>query len=127
MLITAKSPLIGRIKWFKFGIIRVSFFCDGESAIKKTREQYIYIQVINMKLPVINGLDTYLSIRKIRLETIGFIIAGFIQELVDLIDQTIEKDAYIHLKKPIDMDKLISLPIRIEKENRERKYFGDFL
>ncbi len=99
---------------------RVVTAYDGDVAIQKVRENKFDLILIDMKLPPLNGLETYLSIRNIRPDIIAIIITGYGQEMDELIKQALEKSAYTCLQKPIDMDKLLSLLAQI-KERKAKK------
>lgn len=102
---------------------RVSVAYDGNAAIKKAHEENFDVILLDMKLPPINGLETYLLIRDIRPNVIVIIITGYPKEMGDLAREAIEKNAYICLEKPIDMDNLISIikQIKVHKAAGIRK------
>jgi DNA-binding NtrC family response regulator len=96
---------------------RVSVAYDGNMAIEKARQNDFDVVLIDMKLPPLNGLETYLQIRNIRPNAVVIIITGYMHELGDLAKQAVEKSAYTCLEKPIDMDALLKLLERI-RQNR---------
>jgi len=95
---------------------RVAVAYDGDTAIKKAWENNFDIVLIDMKLPPVNGLETYLSIRDIRPNAVVVITTGYSKDMGDLVGQALKSNAYTCLEKPIDMEKLISLLEKIEKE-----------
>ncbi len=102
---------------------RVSVAYDGNAAIKKAHEENFDVILLDMKLPPINGLETYLLIRDIRPNVIVTIITGYPKEMGDLAREAVEKNAYVCLEKPIDMDNLISIikQIKVHKAAGIRK------
>ncbi len=88
---------------------RVCIAYDGNTAIQKARQRNFDVIILDMKLPPLNGLETYLAIRDIRPKVVVVVITGYIKEMGDLAQQTLEKNARALLEKPIDMDRLISL------------------
>lgn len=99
---------------------RVKVAYDGDTAIKNAHENNFDIMLLDMKLPPINGLETYLAIRDIRPEVVVIIITGYMKEMGDLVDETLDKTAYSYIEKPIDMDRLILLLDEIkEQKNRD--------
>jgi len=88
---------------------RVSVAHDGSTAIEKAWESDFDVILLDMKLPPLNGLETYFSVRDIRLDVVVIIITGHRQEMGDLVEQAIRETAYTCLEKPIDMDELFSL------------------
>jgi DNA-binding NtrC family response regulator len=96
---------------------RVCLAFEGRSAIEKTRENNFDIMLIDLKLPVLNGLETYLAIHEIRPHLIAIIMTGYTQELHDVLDEARHQPVYTCLEKPIDIDELLSLLEQI-KERR---------
>jgi two-component system, NtrC family, response regulator HydG len=81
---------------------------DGETAVKMARENKFEIILLDMKLPEMNGLETYLSIRDIRPD-VEVIITGYKEEMGDLIEQALERNVYAYLQKPLNMDLLLEV------------------
>jgi two-component system response regulator HydG len=100
---------------------RVRTAGNGEEAINMVRENRFDLMILDMKLPRLNGLETYLAMREVRPDLVTILITGYMGELGDLVENTIEKSAYTCLEKPLDMDKLLALIDRI----REGKAKGD--
>ncbi len=82
---------------------------DGNMAIEKAWENAFDIIILDMKLPSLNGLETYLAIRDIRPNVVVIVITGYPQEMGNLAQQAVQKNAFACLEKPIDMDDLVSL------------------
>ena len=89
---------------------------SGEEAIDMAKENRYDIAIIDIKLPVINGLETYRSIRDFRPNAVAIIITGYPQEMDKLAQQTLREDAYAYLEKPLDMDELVSLLEGIQEQ-----------
>ena len=102
---------------------KVRIAVDGNVAIKLAEENKFDIMLIDMKLPPLNGLETYLAIKEIRPNVVVIIITGYIGEMADMIEEALSKSAYMCIEKPIDLDKLISLlkKIKRQKEKGELK------
>ncbi len=95
---------------------RVRVAHDGNTAIEKAHENNFDIILIELGLPVLNGLETYLAIRDMRPKVAAIIISGFLQEMSGLAQQAIQENAYACLEKPIDMDKLTVLLEQIKEQ-----------
>jgi DNA-binding NtrC family response regulator len=94
----------------------VSTAATGEEAIDRSRERPDDILFIDMKLPALNGLETYLAIKEINPRAIAVIITGYYEGMKDLVDKALEKGAYTFMKKPLDMDKVLELIEEISKK-----------
>ena len=81
----------------------------GEEAITVTKRQAKDILFIDMKLPTINGVETYLAIKERNPEAVAIMMTGYREETADLVRQAIENDAYTCLYKPLDMEELLKL------------------
>lgn len=87
----------------------VSTTHTGEEAIAIAKEQAHDILFIDIKLPTINGLETYLAIKERNPKAVAIMITGYRQEMDALVKQAIENDAYTCLYKPLDMEELLKL------------------
>jgi DNA-binding NtrC family response regulator len=82
---------------------------SGEEAINIVREKVYDVIFIDMKLPVMNGLETYLAIKEINPEAVAIMITAYHQEMEDLVETAINNDAYTCLYKPLDMAEVLKL------------------
>lgn len=81
----------------------------GEEAIAKVCKNSHDIIFIDMKLPTINGLETYLAIKKIDPKAIAIMITGYREEMGHLVEQALYHSAYTCLYKPLDMATILVL------------------
>lgn len=88
----------------------------GEEAIALAKDRPRDIFFIDMKLPVLNGLETYLEIRKVNPEAIVVMMTAYRQEMDELVKKAVEKGAYTCLYKPFDMDDVIKTIEEILKQ-----------
>ena len=88
---------------------RVCVAYDGNMAIEKAQKNDFAIMLLDMKLPPLNGLETYLSIRDFRPNVVVIIITGYRQEMSELVQRALQENVYACLEKPINMDGLLSL------------------
>ncbi len=98
------------------GGYRVSVACDGNTAVEMTGKNNFDIILIDLKMPSLNGLETYLAIRDIRPDVVAIIITGHAKDMDDMVQEVIQKNAYTCLEKPINMDTLISMLERIKEQ-----------
>ena len=92
---------------------------DGDEAIAVARERAHDVILIDMKLPTINGLETYLAIRKIDREAVVILMTAYRQEVAELVDEALSHRAYTCLYKPLDMDALLRLVDGIQARKRK--------
>jgi len=95
---------------------RVTVAHNGNMAIEKAQKSNFDIMFLDLKLPVLNGLETYLSIREFRPNVVVVMITGYRQEMSELAQQALKESAYTCLEKPIDTDKLVELLERIKEQ-----------
>jgi CheY-like chemotaxis protein len=100
---------------------RVSVAMDSFSAIEKVRNNVFDIMLLDLKLPPLNGLETYLTIRRLCPRIVVIIITGYVPEMEDTINMVRKKGAYALLEKPIDMDHLLSILAEIETGKRKNE------
>ena len=92
---------------------------DGEKAIAVARERSPDILFIDMKLPVLNGLVTYLAIREVDPEVVAIIMTAFHQEMDDLVHSALENNAFACLYKPLDIEEMLGM---VEEIMRKRTW-----
>jgi len=86
----------------------------GEEAIAMASERRYDVIFIDMKLPTINGLETYLSIKESNPQAVFIIITAYHQEMKDLITQALNDSVYTWFQKPLDMDEVLELMDHIQ-------------
>ncbi|MBA7650593.1 Response regulator receiver protein [subsurface metagenome] len=89
----------------------------GEEAITMARKKDYDIIFIDMKLPTINGLETYLAIKEINPEAVVIMMTAYRHEMAELVEEALNNNAYTCLYKPLDMEELV----RLVDEIRERQ------
>jgi DNA-binding NtrC family response regulator len=95
----------------------VGIALTGEDAIAMARENSYDIIFIDMKLPTINGLETYLAIKESNSHPVVIMMTAYRQEMAELVEEAISNSAYACLYKPFDMQEVLGLV----NEIRERK------
>ena len=74
-----------------------------------------------MKLPVLNGLEVYLEIKKINPKAVVIMMTAYRQEMDELIKQGIQDGAYTCLYKPLDMDEVIKIIDKVSERAHKSK------
>jgi len=81
----------------------------GEDAIKKVLEKPVDLIFIDMKLPTLNGLETFLALKKINPKIVAIMITAYSQEMDDLVQEAMNNSAYTCLNKPINIEDMLVL------------------
>jgi DNA-binding response OmpR family regulator len=102
-LCTNLSDILGQKNY------RVKVARDGEAAIEMAGKNKFDIILLDLKLPTLNSLETYLAIRDIRPDVVVILITGYPKEMADITMEILEKNACICLEKPFNMDNLLKL------------------
>jgi two-component system response regulator HydG len=98
-------------KGYKVGVSH-----NGKEAVSCVKDNHYDIVFIDVKMPVLNGLETYLEIKKIRPQIIAIMITGFRQETKELVAEAINKSAYMCMYKPLSIDKVIAVVEEISRQ-----------
>ncbi len=98
---------------------RVGVAASGEEAIDMAQKKAYDIAIIDMKLPAINGLETYLALKQVNPGLIAIMMTAYRQEMADLVEQALRNDAYTCLYKPFDMDDVLKFVTAIEEAQRK--------
>ena len=92
----------------------------GEQAIAMAEERACDVIFIDMKLPTINGLETYLRIREVNPEAVVILMTAYREEVADLVREALDNSACACLYKPLDMEEVLTLIDGIlERKGRE--------
>ena len=89
---------------------------DGSEAIERVRERPFDIIFMNIKMPVMDGVETYQRIKKITPGAAVVMMTAYAVE--DLIQEALEEGAYACLYKPLDIEEALRL---IDEITRARK------
>ena len=93
---------------------------NGLEAIERVREMPFDVIFMDIKMPVMDGVETYRKIKQIRLDPVVIMITAY--SVQDLIDEALKEGAYSVLYKPLDMEKVLGILVEI----LESKQSGDF-
>jgi len=97
---------------------RVSLASSGKEALERARQNDVDVYLIDVKMPVMNGLDTYLAIKDIRPKARALLITGYRQEASDLVEQALSGNAMACLSKPLDVGLLLQMLREITSRQR---------
>jgi DNA-binding NtrC family response regulator len=112
---------------------RVAKARSGEEAKKLVQRKCFDIVFIEVSMPVMNGLETYKALRKIKPDIKVVMTTNYREGLEDLIDQATDEGAYACIYKPFEVEKVAKLLDRImvgktkaeirtmEEEDNDRK------
>jgi len=89
---------------------------DGPEAIEKVREKSFDMIFMDIKMPVMDGVETYRRIKQIRESAVVVMMTAYSVE--NLIQQALEEGAYGILYKPLGIEKVVEL---IEKRKQAQK------
>ncbi len=94
---------------------RVETASSGQEAIDKASLYRFDIIILDMDLPVINGLEVFLSIKDIRPDAIVILVTGHYEQMEDKIREAVEKGVYSYLQKPFNPEILLRIMDDIDK------------
>ena len=80
---------------------------NGIKAIKKTKDKFLDIILMDIKMPLMNGVETYRKIKKISPGSIVFMMTAYSVE--KLVQDAIKEGVETVLYKPLDIEKTINL------------------
>jgi len=93
----------------------VTLASNGEEAIRMVQERPIDIIFIDLKLPVLNGLDTYLAIKKVKPDIIAVMITAYQKEKQDTIEAALKQGVFTCLYKPFEPNEFLGIFDNINK------------
>jgi len=111
---TLKDVLIK--KSYKVGVAY-----SGEEAIMLAKKQVYDIIFIDVKMPVLNGLEIFLAIKEVNPQITAVMMTGYRHEaeVSELVEEALRNTAHTCLYKPLDLDKVVTLVEEISRKERE--------
>ncbi len=82
-------------------------------AMELAEQIHFDIILIDTQLPVMNGLELYLAIKKITPSSVAIMISGMEDEFDRLAREAVKQTAYTIIHKPLNLDNLFALLKRI--------------
>jgi two-component system, NtrC family, response regulator HydG len=101
---------------------RVVLAYDGEEAVNRAEEYIFDVLLLDMKLPILNGLEAFRLIRSMQPSIIAILISGYAREMYELIHQTLNENAHSCLTKPLNMEQLLDLVQKLCRAKRNGTY-----
>ena len=80
---------------------------NGYQAIEMVRQNKYDVALMDIKMPGINGVETFKEVKRIRPQTRVIMMTAY--SVQDLIQEALKEGAYAVIYKPMDIDKLVSL------------------
>lgn len=93
---------------------RVATARDGSEAILMVRERHYDIIFLDVRLPDMNGVETYEQVKQIDPRATVIMMTGYSEE--ELVERAINQGAYTCIHKPYDMERVITLVEDIARE-----------
>ena len=79
----------------------------GEEGIKRVKERFFDVVLMDVKLPRMNGVEAFKTIKKISPKTRAIMMTAYAVE--ELIKEALNECAFAVLHKPFEMDKMLDL------------------
>lgn len=95
---------------------RITVVDSAQTALDLLAQIHYDIVFIDVHLPVMNGLDFYLALRKITPTAIAIMIANMEAEAEALAREAVRNTAYTFIHKPINLDYLLNLLDRVRRQ-----------
>lgn len=89
---------------------------NGPDAIEMIKEMPFDLIFMDIKMPLMNGVDTYKRIKKIRPDTVVMMMTAYAVE--DLVQEALKEGAYGVLYKPFDIEQVLTLIKRVGGDSR---------
>jgi len=80
---------------------------DGVEAVKKVKDKFFNLILMDIKMPLMNGVEAFKKIKKVSPGSVVFIITAYAVEV--LIKEALDEGVYGILYKPFDIDKMLTL------------------
>ncbi|MBN1847483.1 MAG: response regulator [Deltaproteobacteria bacterium] len=101
---------------------RVLIAVNGEEAIERILENHIDILILDLRMPVLNGLDTYTKLKKMGRVVPTIIVTAFSEEEKHAVETLSTEAVYGVLKKPFDPKELLAVIRQVMQKKGREKY-----
>lgn len=88
---------------------RVDAAGSGEEAIKIVQERPCQIAFVDVKMPLMDGLETYLKLREINSGMVTIMMTGYGDEVCEKVEKALAASAATCLYKPFDLSAAVDL------------------
>ena len=78
---------------------------SGEEALEKIKERFFDVVLMDVKMPVMDGMQTFKEIKKLSRSTTVIMMTAYSMD--DLVHDALKEGAYGVLRKPLDMEQVI--------------------
>jgi len=95
---------------------RVGVAASGEEAIARSRAESYDIVFLDIRLPAMNGVETYLAMKGANPGITAVMMTAYRQEAVGLVDRALRNSARSCLYKPLDIESVLRLVDEFERE-----------
>ena len=96
---------------------RVATAIDGAEAIEMVKSRHYDIIFLDVRLPDMNGVETFEQVKKIDPQATVIMMTGCAEE--DLVKRAVSAGAYTCLYKPFDIEKVITLVETVAREKKQ--------
>lgn len=79
---------------------------DGPEAIERSREQSFDMILMDIKMPLMDGVEAYRRIKEIRPDAVVMMMTAYAVE--DLVREALEEGAYGIIHKPLDIEEVLA-------------------
>ena len=102
------SLILGR-KGYEVNTVETGF-----EAIDLIKEKPYDIIFMDIKMPVMDGVETFKKIKKIRSDAVVMIMTAF--SVKDLVQEVMQEGAYDIIYKPLDINKVVGIIEKLSKK-----------
>jgi DNA-binding NtrC family response regulator len=92
---------------------RVTIAESSHDALELVEQIRFDLVFLDTDLPVMNGLELYLAIKRITPSAVAIMIAGMEQEFERIAREAVRRNAYTVIRKPLDIDRVLQLLRRV--------------
>jgi len=94
----------------------------GEQALNIVQKKNVNLVFIDVKMPVMNGLEIFHALKKVKPDVTAVMMTGYRQEMQELVDEAVRNNAYTCIYKPFDAEKVLTLVREILTKKTRKKY-----
>ena len=91
---------------------RVEYASCGEEAIGIIKQRGHQIALVDVKMPTMDGLETYLKLKEIDSEIVAIMMTAYRDEVRDTVEKALAADAAACIYKPFELSEVVDCLVR---------------
>jgi len=82
---------------------------SGDEAVAVVREQRYDLLFVDLKMPVLNGYETYLAVKEVQQDIVAVMMTAYRRDMTELVEAALHDNAYTCINKPLNIEYVLKI------------------